>query len=57
MTGLLAVLGCTLGDGGFARVLCPLWSMLSLGGLLACMVARNPRLGRRIEHGPLGPGL
>ena len=33
-----------------------LWSLLAVGGLLACVVLSRPSLGRKIDLGPFGPG-
>jgi len=57
VVGLLAAQGSDTGsDNGFFVVVLPVLAVLSFGGLLACLVARLPSLGREIPHGPFGPG-
>ncbi len=54
---IVSVLGSDSGgEGALTRVFLPVIGMLAGGGMLACVVLRNPSLGRRIEHGPFGPG-
>ncbi|MFT5050064.1 MAG: hypothetical protein ACI8QZ_001458 [Chlamydiales bacterium] len=49
--GVAALRGCGPWEGGALRQV-----LLPVVALLACVVARHPSLGRRIEHGPFGPG-
>lgn len=57
VVGLIAAQGGdTSSEHGFFVVVLPILSVLSFSGLLACLVARFPSLGREIDHGPLGPG-